>query len=457
MDSPSAHSRFSRVWLVLGALGLVAGTVGIPWLYDWIGRGPANPDRGFSRLLVSAAKGFTVAYVFFVGSAIGSFINVVAYRVPLGRSVISGASACPRCRKPIRGRDNIPVFGWILLGGRCRHCGLPISRRYPLVEFWFGAVAVTLFLFEWITGAANLPGVQPPAWTGIAYTVWTLDFRLMSLFLFHFLLVAALSTWALFKLDRNPISAASIAIPMVAALIAIALNPALLPVAGLPPDWLSEAASPWASVALGLAGGGLLGGTLDGLTGRTGFNPPGHKGLAWGLGLTGLMLGWQAMLSAAMIFSLLFFLSRFVAGSIPLASGPLLAHLAAAVLLQICFWKPLAELSGWPGSSLALVPLLFGTLAVLGVAAAGRYLVPGSESEGDLGMGGYGEEVPEWVNPPVPTTEDSAGPAADGEASSNLALYPLPTLDPPAGEGVHPGDDAEADHPFPGPRSETME
>lgn len=69
-----------------------------------------------------------------VGLLIGSFLNVVVWRVPRGESVVSPASACPGCSTPIRPRDNVPVAGWVLLKGRCRDCAAPISARYPLVE-----------------------------------------------------------------------------------------------------------------------------------------------------------------------------------------------------------------------------------------------------------------------------------------------------------------------------------
>lgn len=69
-----------------------------------------------------------------LGMIFGSFINVVAYRVPADRSVIRPPSACPNCAHPIRHRDNIPVISWMLLRGRCRDCDAPISARYPVVE-----------------------------------------------------------------------------------------------------------------------------------------------------------------------------------------------------------------------------------------------------------------------------------------------------------------------------------
>lgn len=68
------------------------------------------------------------------GLLIGSFLNVVVYRVPAGMSIVSPPSACPNCGAGIRGYDNIPVVSWLVLRGKCRDCGNPISPRYPLVE-----------------------------------------------------------------------------------------------------------------------------------------------------------------------------------------------------------------------------------------------------------------------------------------------------------------------------------
>ncbi|MDQ1376583.1 MAG: leader peptidase (prepilin peptidase) / N-methyltransferase, partial [Acidimicrobiaceae bacterium] len=69
-----------------------------------------------------------------IGLAVGSFLNVVIYRVPRKESVVRPRSACPSCGTPIANRDNIPVLSWLLLRGRCRTCRQPISPRYPLVE-----------------------------------------------------------------------------------------------------------------------------------------------------------------------------------------------------------------------------------------------------------------------------------------------------------------------------------
>lgn len=79
--------------------------------------------------------------IFWLGAAIGSFLNVVVYRVPAGLSVIWPPSRCPKCLHQLGMGENIPILGWLLLRGKCRHCRTPISRRYPTIE------AITAIIF----------------------------------------------------------------------------------------------------------------------------------------------------------------------------------------------------------------------------------------------------------------------------------------------------------------------
>ena len=81
--------------------------------------------------MASAAE-IVVAGLF--GGLVGSFLNVVAYRVPRGESIVSPGSRCPGCGSPVKPYDNVPVLSWLVLRGRCRNCGTAISPRYPLVE-----------------------------------------------------------------------------------------------------------------------------------------------------------------------------------------------------------------------------------------------------------------------------------------------------------------------------------
>jgi leader peptidase (prepilin peptidase)/N-methyltransferase len=80
------------------------------------------------------ASGVEIVAAGLIGAVIGSFLNVVAHRLPLGESLVSPGSRCPECGAPVRPYDNIPVVSWLLLRGRCRNCGTRISPRYPLVE-----------------------------------------------------------------------------------------------------------------------------------------------------------------------------------------------------------------------------------------------------------------------------------------------------------------------------------
>ncbi len=81
-----------------------------------------------------------------LGAIVGSFLNVVSYRLPRHESLISPASHCPKCGTPVKPYDNIPVLSWLLLRGRCRSCAAPISARYPLVEALTAALCVGVVL-----------------------------------------------------------------------------------------------------------------------------------------------------------------------------------------------------------------------------------------------------------------------------------------------------------------------
>ena len=96
-----------------------------------------------------------------LGLLFGSFLNVCIERLPAGESIVTPRSRCPNCRKPIAWYDSVPVLSWLVLRGRCRHCGERISPRYPLVELavalWFFIAASRLAPLFAITGPAPLP------------------------------------------------------------------------------------------------------------------------------------------------------------------------------------------------------------------------------------------------------------------------------------------------------------
>ncbi len=84
--------------------------------------------------------------MFFAGCCLGSFYNVVIHRLPGGESIVSPGSHCPLCNHPIAWYDNIPLLSYLILRGKCRHCGARIPLRYPLVEGLTGVLTLLLFL-----------------------------------------------------------------------------------------------------------------------------------------------------------------------------------------------------------------------------------------------------------------------------------------------------------------------
>jgi leader peptidase (prepilin peptidase) / N-methyltransferase len=98
------------------------------------------------------------AFFFLLGIVIGSFLNVCISRIPEGLSIVSPGSRCPRCLTPIKPYDNVPVFAWLWLRGKCRNCALPISPMYPLVELATGLIfvltwweyGVSLWTLKWL-------------------------------------------------------------------------------------------------------------------------------------------------------------------------------------------------------------------------------------------------------------------------------------------------------------------
>lgn len=110
-----------------------------------------------------------------LGLLIGSFLNVVIWRVPRGESLVSPPSSCPRCGARIAWFDNVPVLSWLLLRGHCRRCHEPIALRYPLVEL---ATGVTFGLVAWHFGVSwAVPAYLYLAAIGIALALIDIDVR----------------------------------------------------------------------------------------------------------------------------------------------------------------------------------------------------------------------------------------------------------------------------------------
>lgn len=206
-----------------------------------------------------------ISFVGVLGLVVGSFLNVVIYRVPAGLSVVSPPSSCPECRSPVRAHDNIPVLSWLVLRGRCRDCAEPIAVRYPLVEL---ATAILFAVSAWHLG--------PSTFVAAVLVVMAGGVALFMIDLDHFRLpfpitglvtaaVVAVLAVAVVTGDRDPVARALLStllwlavyggIRVLTAGRGMGLGDvALAPVLGLVLGW-----SGWGPSLVGLLGGFLIG------------------------------------------------------------------------------------------------------------------------------------------------------------------------------------------------------
>jgi leader peptidase (prepilin peptidase)/N-methyltransferase len=313
---------------------------------------------------VQTTEAFVAVWFFALGATVGSFLNVVAYRMPRGESVVLRRSRCPQCAAAISARDNIPIFGWLQLGGKCRHCAAGISVRYPLVEFTSAALFLLLYFVELISGGANIPIREPNYYHGVVWILLYTKWDLVRLYLYHCLLISVLLTWLLIDLDGT--RATRRAKWIVASLLgAIPLAfPDLLPVAytagaprWLPERWMVTAASSLIGGMVGAAAGAsiqllpwaaCLSTVRDSSTNLLEQNAfPRHcyhqSHVCGALSFIGLALGWQAVLMIAMVAIALHagFLvcSRYHRRSIP----PMTFFVLAAFVVHHIAWRWLAQ------------------------------------------------------------------------------------------------------------------
>ncbi|WDQ18233.1 A24 family peptidase [Rhodopirellula sp. P2] len=190
-----------RILAVCLLIGYLLASVAYVWMSAlWVTRW--HPHFRVADLLAPRAND-VVIFTFFlvVGASVGSFLNVVVWRLPQ-RLNVNGHSFCPRCRNQLRARDNVPIFGWLWLSGRCRDCRLPISSRYPIVETLVGitfAVVGATELTRW-----SLPYVGDSVRSNWLSTPFV-DADLLTLILYH--VVALATAWAagLIRFDGNPL------------------------------------------------------------------------------------------------------------------------------------------------------------------------------------------------------------------------------------------------------------
>jgi leader peptidase (prepilin peptidase) / N-methyltransferase len=197
-----------------------------------------------------------ILFVFLMGACVGSFLNVVVWRLPRGESLSTPPSHCPKCGKNLKWYDNVPILGWIKLGGRCRFCRAPISVRYPIVETVTALLFVGYYVAFFMAGVETCPPKPRLMFEGVgspAYLPVPLEWPFFAVFLFLLaaLLAASLIDAELFEIPYQ--------IPLCVAVVgvlfhAIADRPHLAGALNLLPR-----ADGSASPAAALAAGGTLG------------------------------------------------------------------------------------------------------------------------------------------------------------------------------------------------------
>ena len=157
-----------------------------------------------SRTLLRTCEFLFVGWFFYFGASIGSFLNVVAGRMPEGRTIVFGGSKCPFCNTRLSFFDNSPVLGWLLLQGRCRTCRLPIAPRYLMIEIAVGAVFVWIGLWELFRSGANLPHWDSLGRSGLSSLIHFPPWPLVTASVEHAALFAVLIMLAVANTGRLP-------------------------------------------------------------------------------------------------------------------------------------------------------------------------------------------------------------------------------------------------------------
>jgi uncharacterized protein (TIGR00730 family) len=135
-------------------------------------------------------------WIWCFGANVGSFMNVVIFRVPAGMSVVYPGSKCPKCLNHIAWYDNIPVLSWLWLRARCRHCALPISSRYPTIEAIVAAIFLVLAFVQPVSGGMNLPYLGGRSHRGLDFSLWLM-------YSYHVLLLCVLICAAMIRYDQQ--------------------------------------------------------------------------------------------------------------------------------------------------------------------------------------------------------------------------------------------------------------
>jgi len=299
------------------------------------------------RILFYATSLFTTVTFFSLGAAVGSYLNVIVYRVPRKIPLSFTRSACPRCGAPIHLSDNIPIISWCRLKGRCRACQAPISLRYPLVEIAVAAIFLILYFRELLSGGANIPVRPQNLYNGVLWILFYTKWDLVGLYLLHCFMLTTILGWGLINADGFRVPRSSLVTTLLIAYLAILIWPNLVPVKLDLSSTLSlldsDRSQALVSSFCGTISGALLGFFLTWIVSQKWFTKSSQSNaITCAFTLCGAIYGWQAMPVVILFAFVSILLQRSITPYLKypvLNSSPLAAFLA--ILTFHIFWRAL--------------------------------------------------------------------------------------------------------------------
>lgn len=350
-------------WIGLAATLLIGGYVLSPPLIAFWQTDPHSLSSMDLRWLLLAdqirLRFFEAAvaiWLFFFGASIGSFLNVVVYRTPRRISLL-GSSFCPKCRHPVRWRDNVPVLGWIALRGRCRDCGEPIAGRYPLIESVTGLMLLGLVVIQLTVSGGSLPDYPSHGHLSLSWLAQQMRWEWLAVLLAQAFLLCVLLTWALIRWDGFRLPRCQVVLILGVGLILPTAVPILPPTSAWVVDllWLPdlEGARRLLAAVIGALVGGVLGG-LQAMVARVWpAGSPSGEGRAWDLvatvALIGAVLGWPMALAAWLLAACFRMIVSVVTGDLLCQRGSSVwVHFVPATFLIIVGGRNWGQWVRWP-------------------------------------------------------------------------------------------------------------
>lgn len=385
---------------------------------------PSDWEGMTTEDLVSNAfvEAVTFGMVFLFGAMVGSFVNVILYRLPPRMNLFWPPSRCPACGKRLRLTDNVPVAGWLLLRGKCRRCRAPIPVSYLRVEVGFGLLFLAVMYLIVHTGGWTFPLRDPNHYVGSLWTIWYPQPETLALWGYSTALAAVLATLLLFARRGERLPGLFVA----SAVLFGVLLPAV--VTGLQQvPWAGEGsgnleASRWRTAGWVEAATGALAGAFVGIGFGLAWPPrrvktesrprlaiPPQADAAMVLAVAGAWLGWQAVVSVALLAAV---------GGLMFRRTSVVTLLIGATSLQFIGWRVLTQFAPWwLGPRTGWLFVIGWAAALTGLVLSGRWVRPLTatpEAEPSTPSPPPSEPPPA---PAVPGADSAVDTASTGDAS----------------------------------------